>query len=90
MRHTTVSFNQTDIRFAGPLFSDSLEPPDVLSYVKPSSAPKAIITTNSDHETYNDLADATADQLEAELSLSESREDVLLISTKIDEYRTVN
>jgi len=55
---------------------------DTLSYGKPSGAPEAISTTNTDHKTYDNFADATADHLEAGLSPSESPEDALS-----DQYR---
>lgn len=55
---------------------------NIVSHGRPSGAPDSISTSKSDHETYNNLADAAADQLEAGLSPSESPEEALS-----DEYR---
>lgn len=55
---------------------------EVFSHGRPTGAPDSITTSKSDHKTYNNLADAAADQLEAGLSPSEAPDDALS-----DKYR---
>lgn len=55
---------------------------EVVSQGKPNGAPDSITMSKSDHKTYDNLADAAADQLEAGLSPSEAPDDALS-----DKYR---